>query len=63
LVFDFKLVQNQLKENIIDNIEGMTFGPDLPNGNKTLLLVSDNNFSSLGRQISQIILMEVEIKN
>jgi len=62
LVFDFKSVQNQLKENIIDNIEGMTFGPDLPNGNKTLLLVSDNNFSSFGRQISQIILMEVEIK-
>jgi len=63
LVFDFKSVQNQLKENIIDNIEGMTFGPNLPNGNKTLLLVSDNNFSNFGRQISQIILMEVEIKN
>jgi len=63
LVFDFKSVRNQLKEKIIDNIEGMTFGPDLPNGNKTLILVSDNNFSSFGRQISQIILMEVEIKN
>ena len=62
LVFDFKSVQKQLKENIIDNIEGMTFGPDLPNGNKTLILVSDDNFSSFGRQISQIILMEVEIK-
>ncbi|MGM1054952.1 MAG: esterase-like activity of phytase family protein [Bacteroidota bacterium] len=63
LVFDFKSVRKQLKENIIDNLEGMTFGPDLPNGNKTLLLVSDDNFSSLGKQISQIILMEVEIKN
>ena len=62
LVFDFKSVQKQLKENIIDNLEGMTFGPDLPNGNKTLLLISDNNFSSLGRQINQIILMEVAIK-
>lgn len=62
LVFDFKSVQKQLKENIIDNLEGMTFGPDLPNGNKTLLLVSDNNFGSLGKQINQIILMEVEIK-
>ena len=62
LVFDFKSVRKQLKENIIDNIEGMSFGPDLPNGNKTLLLVSDDNFSSFGRQISQIILMEVEIK-
>jgi len=63
LVFDFKSVEKQLKENIIDNIEGMTFGPDLPNGNKTLLLVSDDNFSSYGRQITQIILMEVEIEN
>ena len=62
LLFDFKSVRKELKENIIDNIEGMTFGPDLPNGNKTLLLVSDNNFSSFGRQISQIILMEVEFK-
>ncbi|CAN5232719.1 esterase-like activity of phytase family protein [soil metagenome] len=61
LVFDFKSVKKQLRENIIDNLEGMTFGPDLPNGNKTLLLVSDDNFSSLGRQITQIILMEIEI--
>ena len=62
LVFDFKKVRKDLKEKIIDNIEGMTFGPDLPNGNKTLLLVSDDNFSSLGRQITQIILLEVEFK-
>ncbi len=62
LVFDFKSVKKQLKENTIDNLEGMTFGPDLPNGNKTLLVVSDDNFSSLGKQISQIILMEVAIK-
>ncbi len=29
----------------LDNIEGITFGPTLPNGNKTLIVVSDNNFS------------------
>lgn len=29
----------------IDNIEGMTFGPPLPDGRQTLLIVSDNNFS------------------
>lgn len=63
LIFDFKAVRKKLKENFIDNIEGMTFGPDLPNGNKTLLLVSDNNFNSLGRQINQVILMELNIKN
>jgi hypothetical protein len=28
----------------IDNVEGMTFGPDLPNGHKTLIMVADNNF-------------------
>lgn len=27
-----------------DNIEGITFGPILPNGHRTLVLVADNNF-------------------
>jgi hypothetical protein len=30
----------------IDNIEGITFGKTLPNGERSLILVSDNNFSS-----------------
>ena len=29
----------------LDNIEGMTFGPNLPDGRRSLILVSDNNFS------------------
>ena len=41
----------------IDNIEGVTFGPDLPNGHKTLLFVSDNNFSK--EQKTQFLLFEV----
>lgn len=41
----------------IDNVEGMTFGPDLPNGHKTLLLVADNNFSALEK--TQFFLFEV----
>lgn len=28
-----------------DNIEGMCFGPTLPNGHQSLILVSDNNFN------------------
>jgi hypothetical protein len=28
----------------LDNIEGMAFGPDLPDGRRSLVLVSDNNF-------------------
>lgn len=63
LIFDFKPIRKTLKQQIIDNIEGMTFGPDLPNGNKTLLLISDDNFSSLGKQITQIILLEMEVKD
>ncbi len=31
----------------VDNLEGMAFGPSLPDGRKTLILVSDNNFSRL----------------
>lgn len=41
----------------IDNVEGMTFGPTLPNGHKTLLMVADNNFLPI--QQSQFLLFEV----
>ena len=30
----------------LDNVEGMAFGPALPDGRRSLLLVSDNNFSA-----------------
>ncbi|MBC7886319.1 MAG: esterase-like activity of phytase family protein [Ferruginibacter sp.] len=39
------------------NIEGVSFGPALPNGHKTLLFVADNNFNPLER--SQLLLFEV----
>ena len=42
----------------IDNIEGVTFGPNLPDGHRTLLFVSDNNFSLL--QKTQFLLFEIE---
>lgn len=59
LVFNFKSVKNQLTDGIIDNIEGMCFGPDLPDGNKTLLLISDNNFNTYSQQLNQFILLKV----
>lgn len=40
----------------VDNLEGMAFGSRLPDGSQTLLLVSDNNFSS--RQITQFLLFK-----
>ncbi len=41
----------------VDNVEGITWGPTLPNGHRTLLLVTDNNFQSF--QKTQIFLLEV----
>ena len=40
----------------LDNTEGMCWGPLLPNGHKTLLFVSDDNFSA--RQITQFLAFE-----
>jgi hypothetical protein len=34
-----------------DNIEAITFGPKLPNGNQTLLLASDNNFNDTQKNL------------
>lgn len=47
LILDLDQVIPQLSPGLrtIDNFEGMTFGPTLENGNRTLLLVTDNNFS------------------
>lgn len=61
LVFNFEDIRNQLTEGIVDNIEGITFGPTLPNGNKSLVLVSDDNFQIYGKQLNQFILLELQI--
>ena len=57
------LVQKKLILNMdslgiyIDNVEGVTFGPRLPNGHQTLIFVTDNNFSPLEK--TQFLLFEV----
>jgi hypothetical protein len=40
-----------------DNIEGVTFGPLLPNGHKTLIFIADNNFAVVEK--AQVLLFEV----
>ena len=60
LLLDFSSIRGQLTDGIVDNIEGMTFGPDFENGNKSLIVISDNNFNSFGKQLSQIILFEIK---
>jgi hypothetical protein len=44
----------------IDNIEGMTFGPDLPDGRRSLVIVSDNNFSPA--QFTQFVVLALDIE-
>jgi len=38
----------------LDNVEGMTIGPNLPDGRRSLVLVSDNNFAA--NQFTQFLL-------
>ena len=41
----------------LDNLEGMTIGPRLPDGSRSLLLISDDNFNQ--EQISQLLLFRL----
>ncbi|WP_405414638.1 esterase-like activity of phytase family protein [Maribacter sp. Asnod1-A12] len=59
LVFNFENIRKDLTNGIVDNIEGITFGSNFKNGNRSLLVVADNNFSLYGPQLNQFILFEV----
>lgn len=48
---------NTLGLDRLDNIEGMAWGPRLPNGHDTLVLVSDDNFNPT--QITQFLAFDV----
>ncbi len=41
--------QMTIKE--LDNLEGVAFGPNLPNGNPSIVIVSDNNFGKTQRTL------------
>jgi hypothetical protein len=57
LLFDF----DSLKRHI-DNFEGVTFGPKLPNGHQSLIFCVDNNFGK--SQVQQFFLFEIiPVKN
>ncbi|MEG4805496.1 esterase-like activity of phytase family protein [Microcoleus sp. ARI1-B5] len=44
----------------LDNIEGLTFGPELADASRALILVSDNNFSPL--QETQILGFQIKVQ-
>lgn len=52
LFLDFACLDTKL-----DNFEGLAWGPTLPNGNRSILAVSDDNFSQ--RQATKVLLIEV----
>ncbi|MCX2575996.1 esterase-like activity of phytase family protein [Pedobacter sandarakinus] len=52
LLFDFDTLPMH-----IDNVEGVCFGPKLPNGHQTLIFCVDNNFSAAQQQ--QFFLFEI----
>ncbi|MDZ8241726.1 MAG: esterase-like activity of phytase family protein [Nostoc sp. ChiQUE01a] len=45
---------------VLDNIEGLTLGPNLPDGERSLILISDNNFNSLQR--TKILAFKIKIE-
>jgi hypothetical protein len=64
LILDLKDIIHPFQPNTkeltrVDNVEGISFGPKLANGNRSLVLVVDNNFSSNGKQNNQFIAFEV----
>jgi hypothetical protein len=64
---DFVPVQKELVLDLADvgvdpdNVEGTTFGPTLPDGRSTLILVSDNNFNLA--QVTQFIAPTVALES
>ncbi len=54
LLLDFSTL-----ELVSDNIEGMTFGPKLADGQRSLILVSDNNFNVL--QLTQVLIFSTHL--
>lgn len=53
LILDF----NTIGLPVIDNLEGITWGPKLSNGHDSLVLVSDNNFNS--SEVTQFLAFDV----
>lgn len=51
LVADLDDFIPQMTVKELDNIEGIAFGPLLPNGNRSLIVVSDNNFGKTQRTL------------
>lgn len=59
LLFNFETIRGQLTNTTVDNLEGITFGPKLADGSRTLVIISDNNFNTFFPQLNQLIVFKV----
>ncbi len=59
LLINFDTLRTKLTNGVVGNVEGMTFGPKLDDGSKTLVVVSDNNFNAVVPQLSQLIAFKI----
>jgi hypothetical protein len=55
LLFDLRKL-----DVLLDNIEGLTLGSSLPGGDRSLILISDNNFQSI--QKTQILAFKLKLE-
>jgi 3-phytase len=59
LLINFDTIKDKFKSRkIIDNFEGFAFGPKLPGGQRSLVVVSDNNFSK--KQTTMFVVFAVD---
>ena len=58
LVLDFGTDTPRPPDHIVDNYEGLAFGPMLADGSRTIILASDDNFSD--RQQTAILVFRIE---
>lgn len=58
-LIDFETdLAKELGSKDIENFEALSFGPQLPDGRKSLLIMSDNNFSK--KQITRLLVFAIE---
>jgi len=62
LIVDFNELKYEFSPGFrsLENIEGMTLGPKLPNGKQSLIVVSDNNFRKTQR--NSILVLEINME-
>ncbi|MEO1511144.1 MAG: phytase [Planctomycetota bacterium] len=46
---------------VVDNVEGLAFGPELADGRQSLIIVSDDNFSAFGPQATQFVALALDL--